>query len=86
MWSENMKNKTIPSANYIRHSVKIMSWQPIVRNGWIIKFSVNKDGSSILLIFTSNHTGHTIIRHFTEEDEAVDFINYVTHLDPAEYI
>jgi hypothetical protein len=80
------KNKILPSANYIKHAVKTMSWQPIIRNGWIIKFSVFDSGSSILLLFVSNHTGHTIIRSFTDEDDAVNFINYVVQLDPAEYI
>jgi len=80
------KNKILPSANYIKHAVKTVSWQPIIRNGWIVKFSVFDHGSSILLMFVSNQTGHTIIRNFSDEDDAVNFINYVVQLDPAEYI
>jgi hypothetical protein len=79
------QNKKLPSDNYIKHAVKTMSWQPTMRNGWIIKFSVYDNGSNILLLFVSNHTGYTIIRNFADENEAVDFINYVIELDPTDY-
>lgn len=55
-------------------------FSPVVRNGWIIKFSVYKN-SDILLVFSSKYTGQTIIRYFTEEDDAVDYINMITAKD-----
>jgi hypothetical protein len=67
----------------IRNNYK--SFQLIVRNGWAIKFSVYRD-ENILLIFTSTFTCQTVIRYFTNEDDAVDFINYVTAQNPQEEI
>jgi hypothetical protein len=67
----------------IRNNYK--SFQLIVRNGWAIKFSVYRD-ENILLIFTSTFTCQTVVRYFTNEDDAVDFINYVTAQNPQEEI
>ena len=59
------------------------SFQLIIRNGWAIKFSIY-GGENILLIFTSTFTCQTIVRYFNNEDEAVDFINYITAQNPQE--
>jgi len=67
----------------IRNNYK--SFQLIIRNGWAIKFSVYR-GENILLIFTSTFTCQTVVRYFTNEDEAVDFINYITAQNPQEEI
>jgi hypothetical protein len=67
----------------IRNNSK--SFHLIVRNGWAIKFSVYR-GENILLIFTSTFTGQTVVRYFSNEDEAVDFINFVTAQNPQEEI
>ena len=61
------------------------SFATIIRNGWGIKFSTHRD-SNILLIFTSLHTGQTLVRYFTDEDSAVDYINYVIEHSPVEVI
>lgn len=61
------------------------SFAPIVRNGWLIKFSTHRD-SNILIVFTSLHTGQTIVRYFTDEDSAVDYINFVIEHSPVEMI
>jgi hypothetical protein len=63
-------------------SKNICSWQPVVRNGWVIKFSVYK--KHILLAFTSIHTAQTIIRYFNDEDEACEFINMIIYKDPED--
>jgi hypothetical protein len=52
------------------------TWNPILRNGWAIKFSIYRE-ENILLLFTSKHTGQTFIRYFNEENDAVTFINFV---------
>lgn len=57
---------------------------PVVRNGWVIKFSVYQN-SDILLVLTSKYTGQTIVRYFGEEDLAVKFINMVIARNPNEY-
>lgn len=57
------------------------SFSPIVRNGWVIKFSVFND-TNILLFFVSRFTGQTILRYFAEENIAVEYINYVINQDP----
>ena len=61
------------------------SFQLIIRNGWAIKFSVYR-GENILLIFTSTFTCQTVVRYFTNEDDAVEFINYITAQNPQEEI
>jgi hypothetical protein len=58
----------------IRKTMK--TWNPILRNGWVIKFSIYRD-ENILLLFTSKQTGQTFIRYFNEENDAVTFINFV---------
>jgi hypothetical protein len=55
-------------------------FQPAVRNGWIIKFSVYKN-TEILLMFVSKYTGQTIVRYFPEEDLAVKYINMIISKD-----
>lgn len=55
-------------------------FDPVIRNGWVIKFSVYKN-ADILLLFTSKYTGQTIVRYFSEEDDAVAYINMLTSKD-----
>jgi hypothetical protein len=65
---------------------KSKSWSPIARNGWVIKFSTI--GDDILLIFFSQYTSQTIIRHFNNEEDAIHFINYMLIRDssiPADF-
>lgn len=59
---------------------KTSYFDPVIRNGWIIKFSIYKN-ADILLIFTSKYTGQTIVRYFSEEDDAVAYINMMTSKD-----
>ena len=61
------------------------SFEPVIRNGWAIKFSTHRD-SNILLVFSSIHTGQTIVRYFTDEDDAVVYINYITSKSPVEML
>jgi hypothetical protein len=60
---------------------KYRTWSPVNRNGWWIKFSTY-DLDNILLVIVSQYTGQTIVRYFHNEDEAVEFINYVCESDP----
>lgn len=64
---------------YLEMLSKSRSWSPIARNGWAIKFSTV--GDDILLIFFSQYTSQTIIRHFNNEEDAILFINYMLTLD-----
>jgi hypothetical protein len=67
----------------IRNNSK--SFSPVVRNGWAVKFSVYRE-SNILLIFASCFTGQTVVRYFSDEDSAVEYINFVTSQNPHEEI
>ena len=60
-----------------------MSFVPVNRNGWWIKFSTFKD-RNILLLFISKYTGQTIMRYFDHEDDAVNYINFIIAHDPRE--
>jgi len=59
------------------------SYMPVNRNGWWIKYSSLKS-ETILLLFTSMFTGQTIIRYFSNEDDAIKFLNFIIHCDPTE--
>lgn len=59
------------------------SFAPVIKNGWAIKFSTYRD-SNILLVFSSIHTGQTIVRYFSDEDDAVMYINYIISKSPVE--
>lgn len=58
-------------------------FHPVIRNGWIIKFSVHEN-SDILLLMVSRYTGQTFIRYFIDEDRAIKFINMMIMKDPTE--
>ena len=73
------------SLRYSEVQAKSKSWLPVARDGWMIKFSIY-DETNILLVFVSMYTGQTIIRYFTDEDDAVMFINYIVAHDAAEVI
>ena len=76
-----MQNKTEKKFFNIEKDTK--SWYPVNRNGWWIKFSTYSD-TNILLLFTSEYTGQTILRYFTDENEAVQYINFIVNCDPQE--
>lgn len=59
-------------------------FNPVVRNGWVIKFSVYQN-SDILLVITSKYTGQTIVRYFGEENDAVKFINMMIAKDATQH-
>ena len=71
------------SQAFIDTEINCMSFMPVNRNGWWIKFSTSKDGN-VLLLFTSAFTGQTVVRFFELEDEAVKFVNFITECDPTE--
>ena len=75
--------KRQPSKKFLDMALKTKSWQPVARNGWIIKFSVYRD-TNVLLTVISQYTGQVIMRHFTNEDDACMFINLVIELDADE--
>lgn len=60
------------------------SWEPVIRNSWIIKFSIYR--GDILLMFISKHTGQTLVRFFTDEDAACQYINWVISQDSKKEI
>jgi hypothetical protein len=78
MQEKSLKNSQTLRLQEIKSNLNC--FHPVVRNGWVIKFSIYKD-SGILLIFTSKYTGQTIIRYCNSEDDAVDYINIVIEKD-----
>lgn len=55
---------------------KLKRYVPIIRNGWLIKFSHIPD-VGVLLCIISLHTHQVIVRHIKEEDQAIAFIHFV---------
>lgn len=53
---------------------------PIIKNGWMIKFSIYSD-DNVLISFMSLNTHQVIIRHFSKEEHAVNYINLVVGHD-----
>lgn len=80
-----MPLKKQKSLRYSEVESKSKSWTPIVRNGWIIKFSTYCE-TNILLLFVSESTGQSIIRYFANEDDAVTYINYIISMDSTLFI
>jgi len=74
----NKSSKLERSLSHLRDKFK--SFKPVSSNGWGIKFSVF-NGQDILLVLVSLHTGQTVVRYFTDEDHAVEFINCVLSKD-----
>lgn len=72
--------KPEPSNRFLEIAQKTKSWQPVARDGWIVKFSIYKD-TEILVTIISQYTGQLIMRHFKDEDDACMFINYVLELN-----
>jgi hypothetical protein len=60
---------------------KSKSWAPVSKNGWLIKYSIYRDTNILLNVF-STKTNQLIIRHYTNEDDACMFLNYILDLDP----
>ena len=79
------KSKTTTFKNLLLEDIKnqLMSFHPVVRNGWAIKFSTHRD-DNILLVFTSVYTAKTVVRYFTDEQDAVKFINFMMTQNPQE--
>lgn len=79
--------KIVPSRILLMMDIKnnSKSFNPVVRNGWVIKFSVYRE-ENILLIFSSCFTGQTIVRYFKGEDSAVEYINFITTQNAMEDI
>jgi hypothetical protein len=78
MQEKSLKNSQTLLQQEIKSNLNY--FHPVVRNGWVIKFSIYKN-TGILLIFTSKYTGQTIIRYCDSEDGAVDYINIVIEKD-----
>lgn len=78
-------SKSIRSQKYLELSKNIRFWSPVARDGWIIKFSVHQD-SEILLIIISQYTGQTLVRYFSDEVDAVKFINFISTKDSSELL
>jgi len=60
---------------------EIRTWHPVIRDYWWVKFSNYK--GNILLFVGSIITGETMTRYFTDENNAVYFINWLFHQDPS---
>jgi hypothetical protein len=65
--------------NQIKSDLKL--WSTVERNGWYIKFSILRD-ECVLLIFVSGDTYQTIIRYFSNEDDAITYINFICEKNP----
>lgn len=78
-----MQKKKYPkSEKFLEIESKGITFSPVVRNGWWVKFSMVQ--SNILLIFVSEYTAQTIVRFYDTETKAIEFINQVISSDPTE--
>ncbi len=76
------KRKIVKIQNYMATESLLTSFQPLSRNGWLIKLSV-LDNEKTLIVVMSMFTHQTIIRYFTNEVEAVHFINFILDSDAS---
>jgi len=82
---QKRSSQEIFSRSIAQIKTNLRSWMVSERNGWYIKLSIYKE-TNILLIFVSKYTSQTLVRFFTCEDEAVEYINFVTEKDPEEFL
>ena len=79
--------KNIPLSSAVKEILKIdikkhiQSWEPVVRSNWHIEFSIYRN--TICMVFNSIITGQTIVRFYTNEDEAVEYINFILSQDAS---
>lgn len=85
MQKKSTKHETTKVLLVMEIKNHLRSFMPILRNGWGIKFSTYRD-TNILITFVSIHTGQTIIRYFSDEDSAVEYINYIIAQNPSEIL
>lgn len=79
-----MRKKSLDPKNLqLEIKSKTKFWSPVTRNGWWIKFSTFRE-NYILLTIISQYTAQTLIRYYTNEEDAVEFINFVTLCNPTE--
>lgn len=69
--------------NFLDAAIKTKSWEPVLKNGWKIKFSIYKE-DFILILFLSKNTGQLFMRHFADEDYACKYVNYIVELDSSQ--
>lgn len=82
MQNNSQPQKTIRETLLMDIEQNSKSWQPVIRNRWIIKFSIYE--TNVLLIVTSCITGQTFIRYYAEEDQACEFLNFILTKDAAQ--
>jgi hypothetical protein len=70
------KKSSKDSISFQEAKSKLKSFIPVIKNGWLIKFSTFS-GENVLLVFMSIHTHQIIVRHYDSEDFAVNYINFV---------
>lgn len=75
--SKKQSKENIP---FQEAKTKLKSFMPVIKNGWMIKFSTFLD-DNVLISFMSLNTHQVIIRHFSSEDQAVNYINFVIKHD-----
>ena len=74
------KKQSTDSGKFKDKKTDLVSFIPIIRNGWLIKFSLYAE-TKVLVIFKSLYTHQVVIRHFDNEDRAVGYINFVVDHD-----
>lgn len=77
MGKESSKELTQP---FIEAAKKTKSFTAARRGDWVVKFSIYDD-QTILIFVESLINTKTYVRFFSNEDEAVQFINFVVNLD-----
>ena len=79
---QNNSLQPVPSKKFLEAATKTKFFTPVIRNGWVVKFSIYRD-TQIMILVRSDITGQLIIRHYLNEDDACMFLNILLELDPA---
>lgn len=74
------KKQSKENISFQEAKTKLKSFVPVIKNGWLIKFSTYSS-DNVLLFFMSINTHQVIIRHFDSEQLAVHYINFVIQHD-----
>lgn len=61
--------------------IKLTSFQPIRRGNWLMQFSFTSMNSIMLTASSATNPTNTFIRFFSDEEEAVSFIDFLAEQD-----
>lgn len=74
------KKQSKDNASFSDKKTDLVSFIPIIKNGWLIKFSLYAE-TNVLVVFMSLYTHQIVVRYFDSEERAASYITFVVDHD-----